>query len=329
MKNTSIDFTSFKNRILEDLRQELGEEYIVFSHMVRKNNGIELTGIVARRSGCNASPTIYLDPFYHEEMTEGEMTEIAERLTRDFRKAEIKEDMDLSGFLEFKQARERLAFRLINREKNRELLKEIPYKTYFNLAVVFYYSVQEPPFCGKAAILIHNTHMKLWNTNVDELFQIAFQNTPKLFPSKIESMETVMKEVLAEGLLKDLPKGFEEREEFTQEWVEEILAQMTGEITQIRLPMYVLTNSQKLYGAVCMLYPGVLKAFAEKLEQDFYVLPSSVHETILVPAGKGTDKDTLREIVTDINRTQVAEDEVLADSVYYYSRSKDQLIWIA
>ena len=70
-------------------------------------------------------------------------------------------------------------------------------------------------------------------------------------------------------------------------------------------------------------------AFAEKLEQDFYVLPSSVHETILVPAGKGTDKDTLREIVTDINRTQVAEDEVLADSVYYYSRSKDQLIWIA
>ena len=78
-----------------------------------------------------------------------------------------------------------------------------------------------------------------------------------------------------------------------------------------------------------MLYPGVLKAFAEKLEQDFYVLPSSVHETILVPAGKGTDKDTLREIVTDINRTQVAEDEVLADSVYYYSRSKDQLIWIA
>ena len=73
----------------------------------------------------------------------------------------------------------------------------------------------------------------------------------------------------------------------------------------------------------------MLKDFSEKIGEDIYVLPSSVHEVILVPAGAGADKESLREIVTDINRTQVAEDEVLADSVYYYSRKSDRLVWIS
>ena len=328
MKNTSIDFTSFKNMILEYLRQELGEDYTVFSHTVRKNNGIEMTGIVVKRSGCNASPTIYIDRLYHNNITEAEVKEAAELLNSDFRKAEMKEDMDLSGFLDFEKAGERLAFRLVNKEKNRELLKEVPYKTFFNLALVFYYSVQEPPFGGKAAILVHNTHMKLWNTNVDELFQIAFRNSPKLFPGEIEGMEEVIKDILAEGLRKDIPHNSTEQMEFTQEWMEEILTQMTQELAGAKLPMYVLTNRQKFYGAACMLYPGILKEFAKKLGQDFFILPSSVHEVILVPAKDAADKDTLKEIVTDINRTQVAEDEVLADSVYLYSSSQDQILWL-
>ena len=97
----------------------------------------------------------------------------------------------------------------------------------------------------------------------------------------------------------------------------------------MKMPMYVLTNQQKLYGAACMLYPGVLKAFSEENGQDFYVLPSSVHEVILIPAEPGTNEALLREIVTEINRTQVAKDEVLADSIYYYSRNRDQIIWLS
>ena len=136
-----------------------------------------------------------------------------------------------------------------------------------------------------------------------------------------------MKNILAEGLKGDIPKDAEE--DFDGEWLDELLSQMTGGMIDAPLPMYVLSNQQKLFGAACMLYPGVLKEFAKKLQNDFFILPSSVHEIILVPAEKGTDKDTLREIVTDINRTQVAEDEVLADSVYYYNRDKEQITWLA
>ena len=101
------------------------------------------------------------------------------------------------------------------------------------------------------------------------------------------------------------------------------------EVGETKMPMYVLTNKQKLYGAACMLYPGVLKGFAEKIGRDFYILPSSVHEVILVPADSNTDQEALCEIVTEINRTQVAEEEILADSVYFYNKKLDKVLWIS
>ncbi len=78
-----------------------------------------------------------------------------------------------------------------------------------------------------------------------------------------------------------------------------------------------------------MLYPEVLKNFSERLGQDFYVLPSSVHEVILVPVNSEADQESLRGIVTDINRTQVAEEEILADSVYFYSRNLNKILWLS
>ncbi|MDE7404300.1 MAG: hypothetical protein K2M81_04265, partial [Lachnospiraceae bacterium] len=142
-----------------------------------------------------------------------------------------------------------------------------------------------------------------------------------LFPSIIENMQQVMRSILMDGMENDSLCGKE-----TEELLDEVCMQ---ELTQTKMPMYVLTNKQKLYGAACMLYPGVLKTFAEKIQRDFYILPSSIHEVILVPADADTDKEALHEIVTEINRTQVAEEEVLADSVYFYSKNKDKVLWIS
>lgn len=330
--NTSISFTSFTQAILNHLQEKLGENYAVFSHRVRKNNGLELTGIVAGRKGHNTSPTIYIDDLYRADITPQEIKKISDRLYDEFQAAEFENNLDLSGFAEFKRAREKLSFKLISMEKNKELLKEIPYKKFYNLAIVFYYTVQEPPFYGKAAILVYNNHLRQWGISVEELLEIALENTPVLFPGEIENMENVMKKMLSDGLIGELARmkgGETERELFGEEWMDEMLGQMSEGFPEDKIPMYVLTNRQKLYGAACMLYPGVLKDFSEKIGEDIYVLPSSVHEVILVPAGAGADKEALREIVTDINRTQVAEDEVLADSVYYYSRKSDRLVWIS
>lgn len=331
MNNTSIDFTSFTQTILKILQEKLGPDYTVFSHCVKKNNGMEMTGIVAKHTGRNASPTIYINHFYKSDITQDETGKIADILYDEFRTAEFEEDPDLSDFVLFDKAKERLCFKLIHAKKNKELLKTVPYRRFHDLAIVFYYTVKEAPFHGKATILVQNSHMEKWQTNADELWKAALKNTPILYPDVITSMADVMKEIFAEGLKNDIAgaRPGENENLFEEEWINELIDQMSADNGKDRIPMYVLTNEKKLYGAACMLYPGVLKKFSEKMRQDFYILPSSVHEVILVPADAKADQESLRETVTDINRTQVAEEEVLADSVYFYSRNMDRIMWLS
>ncbi len=333
MDNTSIDFTSFTQAILKDLQEKFGADYAVFSQSVTKNNGVELTGIAARQAGHSASPTIYIDRFYKKDITRQEITQISAVIYDEFKAAELQNDPDLSDFISFDKAKKKLAFKLIHEEKNREQLKTLPHRRFHNLAIVLYYSVSEAPFYGKATILVNHSHMRQWGTNIQELMEIAAQNTPVLFPGVISNMTDILKEILAESLKKDIAGvrvGEKEAGDLLDEtWFRQMVEQMSENAGKEKVPMYVLTNQQKFYGAACMLYPGMLKAFAEKMEQDFYILPSSVHEVILVPAGSQNNQEALCEIVTEINRTQVAEDEVLADSVYYYDRERDKIFWIS
>ncbi|MGN0366563.1 MAG: DUF5688 family protein [Suilimivivens sp.] len=333
MNHISIDFTSFTQIIQNNLQKMLGKNYTVFSHTVKKNNGVELTGIVAKRTGCSASPTIYINRFFKENLTEEEVQKVTVALYDEFQAAEFEEEIDLSDFVEFEKAKEKLAFKLIHAEKNRELLKSVPYKRFYNLAIVFYYTVQEAPFFGQAIIMVHNSHMEKWKTNENELFKIAFENTPLLFPSEINSMEEVMREIISESLTADIKRAKYQKKEneslLDEKWLDDLVSQMNENTGKSKIPMYVLTNKKKLYGAACMLYPGVLKKFADKEDQDLYILPSSIHEVILIPASEASNQESLLDIVTDINRTQVPEDEVLADAVYYYIKSRDKVVLLS
>lgn len=326
MNNKSINFKSFTQIMLSYLKEKLGENYTVFAHNVKKNNGIELTGVVISRTGCNTSPTFYIDDIYHRGITEEEIKREAERIYDQFQRAEVKEDLDFSDFLDYQKVKEKVVVKLINAEKNKELLTEIPHKLFYDLALVVYYPVQEIPFEGKAAILVYHTHRKQWGVDEEELLEEAVKNTPRLFPGKIESMAHVMRQILSA----EFGKSFSEEELCKlgiseEEWAE-ILMLPNRQNGKRSIPMYVLSNRQKLYGAVCMLYPDLLKNFTDKIGQDCYILPSSIHEVILVPADAVSGGEELREIVTDINRTQVAEEEVLADSVYFYNRITDDIL---
>ncbi len=103
MNNKSINFKSFTQIILSHLKDRLGENYTVFAHNVKKNNGIELTGVVISRTGCNTSPTFYIDGIYHKDITEEEVKKEAERIKNQFMKVEVKENLDFSVFLTIKR----------------------------------------------------------------------------------------------------------------------------------------------------------------------------------------------------------------------------------
>ena len=193
--------------------------------------------------------------------------------------------------------RDRICYRLISIKGNEELLKAIPYIEFLDLAICFYYAYQDKEL-GDGTILIYNSHMELWDTCTAELFGVAKRNTQRLFPWVCSSLAEVLDEI-----------GAEDGGRITAAQEDIFLREM---------PLQVLSNVKRAHGAICMLYPDLLDRLAGNGQQNFYILPSSIHEVILLTDTGAESPGELKKMVTEVNRTQVAPEEVLSDSLYYY-----------
>lgn len=311
----------------EAVKMELGEYFDKETELtissVRKNNGVVLTGVVIMEKDSHIAPTIYLDSFYEEYKTGTPLEEVVFEIIRFYKKAEIKECRELEHFHEYQAVRGKILYKLINAEKNKELLKEIPHVFYLDLAIVFYYDCSSELF-GSAAVLIKNSHLKMWGISTETVYQDAIENTPKNNPFEIRTMESLMKELFATDIRTELEKN---HISFSEKWIEEMAVQMLkSEMPEERrTPMYVLTNTEKLHGAACILYQQLLENFAKKVNDNLYILPSSIHEIIMIPASFAGKASDLREMVEEINATQVEEEEVLSDSIYFFDRLTKKL----
>ena len=133
-----------------------------------------------------------------------------------------------------------------------------------------------------------------------------------------EYMETYLSE-------EELSHDDELRMKEPEQWLEVMADRLLDRIFDMRdsFPMYVVTNQKKLSGAACMTYDGLLENFGKRLQKNFYILPSSVHEIILVPDENLEDAQRLQSMVREVNETQVSGEEVLTNSVYYYDWQED------
>ena len=262
---------------------------------VVKNNGLHLTGITIRNRESNMSPTIYLDGYFADYKDGRTIENICKEIVQVYEKNKVQKDFSLEQVTDFKNVKDRICFKLVNREKNAELLADAPYVEYQDLAVVFYILVSKDKN-GITSITVRNSLMDMWGMDADILYYLAKKNTQRLFRGRVSSMMEVMAEIIG-----DSADAFKDS----------------------AFPMYVATNVFKMNGACILLYDGVLKKFAEKIGGDFYILPSSVHEVIFVPANGDMDARYLIQMVREVNATQVAPDEVLSDNVYIYHADKD------
>lgn len=296
-----MEFTNFTTLVQREVEKRAGENYRVKLNDVMKNNGVVLRGITLMQDDSNISPTIYLNPYY-DAYENGDTTlgTVIDEVIDTYERNKINRSIDMKFFLNYETVRSRIIFKLINTEKNRELLRDVPYIPFHDLSIVFQCLVSEERF-GNASILIHNVHLQLWKVNARELYECALENTPLLQGYEQADMDTVLEEMKALGGIDD-----EEIEDMQQE-----------------VPMYVLSNKSRINGASCILYKDILKDFAMVVDKDLYVLPSSIHEVILLPSDGTQESEQLKEMVREINQSQVEKEEVLSDSVYYYRRSDD------
>ena len=309
MMNATINSMDvFAATVKEAVEASLGEGYEVNIHEVLKNNSTRLTGLTIKTEESNVAPTIYLEGSF-ERYKAGDATVpvIVSEIISVYESHKTTMSFDASLVTDFLACKERICYKLVNADRNKELLSDAPHIIVCDLAVLFYILVANDGE-GTATITIRNNMSDLWGVATDELFKIALANTQRLFRGTVKSMASVMMELFADRL----------DEEGCREFYDMV-------VSEDDVPMYVCTNASKINGAGVILYENLLKDFAQKVGADFYILPSSVHETLLIPVSDQFDVETLRAMVCEVNMTQVAPEEQLSDQVYLYSRECDQI----
>ena len=293
-----MGYGTFKKELLR-LLQRKAKGTKVSVQKLEKNNGVVKEVLVFKGDKERMAPAIYLEEVYQRICESGLSLETAaEELLERNERQRLEDKAVPDCFENYQAARRRVYYKLINYEMNRGLLDRIPHFPFLDLAVVFYYRIENGPLSG-ATMLIHNCNLEAWNINVSNLMEDAVMNTSRKMPYTLKGMDALIRELAEEGE-ETLPRADE--------------------------LMYVLTNEEKYFGAATLLYPHVLSHIGKILRQDFYVLPSSIHECILVPNRRQYSKEDLQQMVKDVNNSQVEEEEILSYQVYYYDREKEKLI---
>lgn len=323
-----MNYMEFKEKTATGVQAFLGGDVRVETNSVRKNNGIVLDGISISREDVNISPTIYLNDFYREYRDGKSLSAIVRQMADLYEQTKMHKSMDMNFFLDYEQVKHRIVYRLINYDRNREWLREIPHIPYLDMALTFQCMMMEEEM-GNATIQITREHCRMWEVDENELYRQAECNTQKYLRATITGMEEVVREMLTQNLQEELRQNRLMEEEDAQEALASSLAgQMlhTFRLEQEELRMFVLSNHSRIYGAAAILYRRVLKRFAEEKEHNFYILPSSVHEVILIPDTGREDPAKLKAMVQEVNQTEVDVQEQLSDSVYYYDRVSDTVL---
>lgn len=284
-----MDYRQFLNCVRSRVKEIMGEEVEVDIRHVIKNNGHELDGLTIMRSDSQGSPTIYLNGYYGQFCAGRSVDAIINEIIQTYEVNKESVKFSAEEFKNFENVKNRIIYKLINYDANKKLLEDIPFKRFLDLAVVFCVLVEQRKD-GSAAALIHNSHMRLWNVTSDEICEIAKENSPRLLPYRITRLD----DILGEELDSESDADY----------------------------MYVLSNESGIQGAACMLYDGILQRFSQKFGSDIIIIPSSVHEVLLLPWKQQYDIQELNCLVKDVNSNIVDAEEMLAQNVYIYCRDE-------
>lgn len=300
-------YETFKKMFRENLERRLGNNYIVNfggPDMDIHNGESEYFSIIPTEYGDHGLDNVdYISPAFgveecYEVYSKGVSVEkIIDKVMDLFNNCKTlynEFDWDTLGK---KDIDKRLFITLINKEKNVKLLSSVPYINFLDLAIVFNYMFTDEGDKFNSFIVTDKL-VKKWEIDIQELYNIAKTNTERLFPEVLSYISTIVQE-----LNKDV--GMEAAAEYTDDDI---------------MHVYVLTNKYAVHGSTVMLYSKKLAELADMLESDLYILPSSIHETVVVPSRYYHDTEKLKMLVKDINMDKVKATEQLSDNIYCFER---------
>ena len=297
-----MNFEVFKEILKNNIAVKLGNEYDVVFKDVIKNNGVMLTGVSILKEGTDVAPVIYINGYY-DMYKSGQSTiyAIVSEIIKSYKEIMAKNKINNARFfLDFDTIQPYIIRKLINTEKNRELLKDVPHIDFLDLSIIF--QVMLPDDIYFETITIQNKHCKMWEIGIDELIFTARRNMQRLLPNVCRNLEFFIEELTSESDSKDY---------FIKD------NNVSG--------ILVLTNEKRINGASVMIDRNFLRECSDKMNDSFYILPSSVNELLAIPDNGHINTNELRDLVKTINDTEVDEEDVLSYSVYYFDMGNDRL----
>lgn len=303
-----MDNREFLNRMKHEILDYLPEQYQnaeVFLMKIRKNNDVMLDALAIRNKGEKVIPQIYLKEWYEMYQNGMEMEEILKEIAQVYLSRTPKEANSVSDLLmDYHKAKEFLGLKLVNKESNQKMLKGMICRDMENTdltAVLCLCYQMEKEF--HTSILIPEDMLSEWGIDRDTLYQEALQNTIKKNPVVINNVIDI---ILYND--KEMIEAYQPDDFYMQPYEQ-----------------YVLTNKEKVDGATVLLYPDVLEQLAKNADSSFYILPSSIHEVILLLDNHDINAEELQNIVISVNREGVAAEEVLSNEVYRYDKKEHTL----
>lgn len=301
----------FAEGVTQKIKDYLPEKYQNVDCKVteqQKNNGKILTGILLEMPEQKIAPVVYMESFY-DQVRKGEpmdqvMGHIADVCKQALSVQELPENLD---FTNYDSVKDYLAVQIINTKANQRMLYQVPHKEMEDLSIICRIEFPSPDGEGIGSVKVTHDLIKEWNICPEEVYEKAVENTIKRQPPVLMSMEEIAVEMMGLSAQTRNLLQLEEGEEFPKDM------------------MYVLSNARRLNGSTVLAYPSLQKKLEAVFPQGCYLLPSSLHEMIIIPKDLGMEPKEMGAMVREINQQEVAREEVLSDRVYEFDKESRQL----
>lgn len=296
-----MKFEEFTNEVVEKIKEWLPDNYCdaeIHVKSIKKNNDLTLTGLTIMCRECNVAPTIYLEQFYDSYQDGMDMPAILRRIAELRVENNVTENFDTNEITDLEKCRDKILPRLIGAKRNENMLEELPHVMLEDLAVIFCINLDNSENT-EATIKVTNALRVLWKLSTEELYDIAIKNLTEWHNGKLTSLAEVIYNMAKENDI------YEEECMLSKDDM-----------------FYVLSNNYNVNGAAEILDDEIMKQATEILGEEFYVLPSSIHELLLVPMTDKIEPSFLRAMVCQVNESTVQPEEQLSDNVYIYSVEK-------
>lgn len=303
-----MNFEEFTNTIKDTIKEYLPEDYRDAEVNILENRKLNTnyTGLTVTREGDTLAPTINLNNLFdsYSKHPEHSITAVMQEVASVIQ--HTPETFDIGRIMDYDRVKKNLFMRLSAAEKNKDLLEHAPHIRKEDLAITFHIMLDQSDK-GTATTMINDNMMEAYGIDLDQLYQDALLNSPVICPAQIENMG----EALSRMMIEDMKSAGAPPE---------VIQEMEKDLKESNKdnPMTIITNDRLVDGASAIFYPGVMDLVGERMQGDYFILPSSVHETLVVPDDGRVSLQELTDMVKEVNMTQVNPEDQLTDQVYHY-----------